>query len=247
MSSDANRVRNSLLMERLELVERCVSSLLGRRPWLRNNPGFGREDLVQVGVLKVAEVLDSTDVTQIGDLDAYLYVCVRHAIVDAVDQMGNSIVSTSRARTVRRFLAIQGELEERLRRRPEVSELAVAMQCSEKTVERLSRDRQVYGPLLSLDAPLSDEDGSTTLLDLVAEPTDEDGQSNGSCALSLCIHGQTPKRVAKTFPQVVAVRTMHGPKHPSFRRLKSSGNRRSLSWGSLRMGFEEDSVQSSKR
>lgn len=175
MSTLEYGVRNGLLEGKLVLVRRCVKTFLRRRPWLSEDSNFDRDDLIQVGALKVAEVLDTIDISRIRDLDAYLFACVEHAITDAAHAMANSILSASRARSIRRFWAIQRELEKALNRKPTESEIVDAMGDSWRVVQRLTRDSRMYGPQQSLDAPLSDE-GDATLLDVIPAPAHDSEQ-----------------------------------------------------------------------
>ena len=150
--------RQQCILDHCSLVNAVAARLLRRLP----NSVVG-DDLISVGMIGLIEAFDRFDATKGVPFAAYAELRIRGAMIDELRKV--DWVPRSVRKRAERLEHVRTQLRERLKRPPELSELATGM---EMTVEELSAyiNNARIKRLISFDAPCGDQEGSR-LYDLV--------------------------------------------------------------------------------
>lgn len=145
---------------------------MGAKKMSRNRPDL-YEDLFQVGQMSLLNSLQKYDSTMANSFDAY-------AMKSLVGHMKNYLRDKSWYIQVPRRIKEKGshiqkaidELTIELKRSPAVKDIAQYMELSEEETIEILAGREFY-QLASLDVPLSTDEGSAAVGDLVAAKSDQ--------------------------------------------------------------------------
>ena len=123
------------------------------------NHGLSMTDLIGEGNLGLIRAAVNFDVTKTCRFITYAVWWIRQRILQALSEQGRCLtLPLGRTASMQRVSAAQKALEQRLGRPPTSSELAEGAGLKEEDVWKLQVLRQ---PFLSLEAPVSPEEGST--------------------------------------------------------------------------------------
>ena len=129
--------------------------------------GFWLGDLINegnIGLLKAARRFDETKGFK---FISYAVWWIRQAIIQAINDKGRKVkVPLNISGATSKILAEKSEFLQREEREPTISELALATDLSEKQVRRCLES---YQKCQSLDAPISDDDSGTSLVNMLKD------------------------------------------------------------------------------
>jgi RNA polymerase sigma factor (sigma-70 family) len=141
------------------------------RPYARHS-AIDRDDLMQQGVVGLLKALERYDPTLGAPFWAYASWWVRQAMQQLVSQLSGPVVLSDRAcRQLARLHSARHAHLQQHRREPTRRELAAAADLDERCVASLMAAR---ARPRSVEEPIGDPDGSSTIRDLLADPGAED-------------------------------------------------------------------------
>ncbi|MBN1577045.1 MAG: RNA polymerase sigma factor RpoD/SigA [Chitinispirillaceae bacterium] len=146
------------------------------------NQGLSLSDLINEGNVGLVRAAHRFDEKKNFRFISYAVWWVRQSILQALaDQSRIMRLPLNRAGAIHKISRIQNELEQRFNRRPDVVEVADALELTENSVRETM---SISSNHLSLDAPIKDADGST-LLDMIQHGNEDNNPDDGIETISL--------------------------------------------------------------
>lgn len=168
------------LVEQLVLVNLGVAHAIAMR---YRNRGISSDDLEQVARLGLVKAAQGFDPTRQNDFLAYAVPTIRGEVRKHFRDHGWTVRPPRRIQELQsRIMAAATELTHGLGRSPRPSELAKHLDSSVEEIEEALSADGCFSPS-SLDRPVSDEDGSAALGDLL--PSDDAEQEASEARLML--------------------------------------------------------------
>lgn len=168
------------LVEELVLVNLGVAHAIAMR---YRNRGISSDDLEQVARLGLVKAAQGFDPARQNDFLAYAVPTIRGEVRKHFRDHGWTVRPPRRIQELQsRIMAAATELTHTLGRSPRPSELAKHLDSSVEEVEEALSADGCFSPS-SLDRPVSDEDGSASLGDLL--PSEDDDQDAADARLML--------------------------------------------------------------
>lgn len=168
------------LVEELVLVNLGVAHAIAMR---YRNRGISSDDLEQVARLGLVKAAQGFDPARQNDFLAYAVPTIRGEVRKHFRDHGWTVRPPRRIQELQsRIMAAATELTHTLGRSPRPSELAKHLDSSVEEVEEALSADGCFSPS-SLDRPVSDEDGSASLGDLL--PSEDDDQDAAEARLML--------------------------------------------------------------
>ena len=150
--------RQQCILEHCTLVNAVASRLLRRLP-----SSVVGDDLIRVGMIGLIEAYDRFDSTKGVPFSAYAELRIRGAMIDELRKL--DWVPRSVRKRAERLEQVRSSLKEKLKRPPELTELAEGMGMTLEALSDYIHNAKIRR-LISFDAPCGEQDGSR-LYDLV--------------------------------------------------------------------------------
>lgn len=173
--------RERLILEHYPLVRMIATRMVRRFP-----SHVEVEELINIGTLGLIDAIDRFDAARGVPFKSYAEIRIRGAIVDSLREA--DWIPRSVRRRFARLETTRAQLRAQFGREPTREEMAAALEVPVEMYDHLVGGSEIRR-LVSLDAPLDDEAGGTTVGDQVS---DEDAQP----LLDQWIHEETRAQVA---------------------------------------------------
>ena len=173
--------RQQFILDHCSLVNAVASRLLRRLPSSVNG-----DDLVSVGMIGLIEAYDRFDSTKGVPFRAYAELRIRGAMIDELRRL--DWVPRSVRKRSERLEHVRSNLQQRLKRPPEMSELAEGMEMTVTELTNYISNARI-SRLISFDVPCGDQDGSR-LYDLVQSDCLGSDQILESNEIKRLVHSQ---------------------------------------------------------
>lgn len=155
--------RDNLIIKYLPLVKKVVSRIESKDSMI------DQDDLVSIGIIGLMDAIDKYDFSKNVPFEAYATLRIRGNVIDELRKSGR--VSRDKIDKLNQFYRIKENLENRLKRTPEESEICNELSINEKQLFKI-HETVHYLSNISLESALYTTDGfDFTLMDVIKDDT----------------------------------------------------------------------------
>lgn len=158
-----NNARDNLIMKYLPLVKKVVGRIVTKDSMI------DMDDLVSIGIIGLMDAIDKYDNNKNVPFEAYATLRIRGNVIDELRKSGR--VSRDKIDKLNQFYQIKENLENRLMRTPEESEICEELNINEKQLSKI-HETVHYLSNISLESALYNTDGfDFTLMEVIKDDT----------------------------------------------------------------------------